>query len=75
MMTLVSRSYPKIEMEAGYDFVKVTTPEGEVIEKLTGSLLNYTSEYIKGDALVVRLESDSTVNKDGFKITKIQIIK
>jgi len=67
--------FDRIETEKTYDKVQIAALDGTVVEEISGIHDNYVSEYIKGDTLVLKLVSDNTVNKYGFKATKIQVIK
>lgn len=67
--------FDKVDVEQKYDNVIVEDAAGASAEELTGTVANHTSEYVKGDSLVVRLKSDGSVTKWGFKISKIQVIK
>ncbi len=67
--------FERIQVETSYDKVFVQSPAGEVAETLTGSLSNYTSEYVKGDSAVIRLKSDESNTGFGFKVSQIQVIE
>ena len=63
-----------VDTEAIYDKVTVTDVAGEPIEVLSGSYANYVSDYLDGGRATVSISSDSSINKNGFKISKIQAI-
>ena len=67
--------FDKVDVEAGYDKVIVETVAGVKVEELTGLLTNYTTDYVEGDSLNIRLTSDSSTNGFGFSVTKIQVIE
>ncbi len=66
--------FEKVDTEKNYDKVTVQSATGEVADTVTGQAAGYTSEYVEGDTVVLKLTSDGTVNGWGFKVAKIQII-
>ncbi len=66
--------FEKVDVENGYDKVTIEQADGQVIETLTGQLADYTSDYVEGDTLVVRLRADSSVAAWGFKVDGAQSI-
>ena len=66
--------FEKIQVETNYDRVTVMDKTRAVMDDLTGSLTEYTSEYVEGDTLLIRLKADETANGYGFKVSKIQVI-
>jgi hypothetical protein len=66
--------FQKVEVEANYDKVYFQTPGGDVVEDLTGTLSDYTTDYVKGDTAVIRLTSDASNNAYGFRVDRIQVI-
>jgi len=66
--------FEKIGTEPGYDFVRLETRSGEILEKLSGEHANYLTTYIVGDSATIRLTSDVSVNGYGFKVDRIQVI-
>lgn len=65
----------KFDLEAGYDKLRIETPTGVLVEEITGSMEDYTSEEVPGSSMVLRLTSDDSVSKWGFKIDAIEWIK
>ena len=63
----------RFDLEAGYDFVRLSNAAGVTIEKLTGIGTNYTSEFLEGDTVQFNFISDRSINKWGFKIEEVQI--
>lgn len=63
----------KYDFEAGYDFLRIADGAGSTIEKVTGSGLDYTTDYIEGDSVEFNLVSDRSVNKWGFKIEEVEV--
>lgn len=66
--------FERVETEAKFDKLLVQTPTGELLDELSGSYSNYTSQYVFGDSLVVRLKSDGVTGAYGFKVDKVQVI-
>lgn len=66
--------FEKLEVESGYDFVTVESPAGEVIESFSGNATDVTSDYFRGDTVKIRLKSDYTMTKWGYKIDRIEVI-
>ena len=66
--------FDQVDTESGYDFVEVKQPRGEVVESLSGSQKSYTSDYVEGDSAEIWIRADSSVNKWGFKVSKVQAI-
>jgi thermitase len=67
--------FQKIDTELYYDTIVVTDPSGKVLEKLSGQLNDYTTDYVEGDTLHIQFTSDHTTNGYGFLIDKIQVIE
>ena len=53
----------------------IETEIGEVIETLTGSVSDYTTDYLEGDPVVIRLKSDYAVPSWGFKVDRYEVIR
>jgi hypothetical protein len=66
--------FANFEVEDQWDKLTIETPAGGVIDHLSGSLTDYTSEYVQGDTLIIHLKSDSSVHLWGFKMDKVQYI-
>jgi subtilisin family serine protease len=66
--------FEKVEVEQNYDKVIVLDGAGEAVDEVTGSVTEYTSEYVKGDTLTIRLKADESNVGFGFKVSKIQVI-
>ncbi len=71
---LIRVHFVKVDVEARFDHVMIETPAGAVGEDISAALQDYTSEYIAGDTVVIRLKSDGSVNGFGFKVDKVQYI-
>jgi subtilisin family serine protease len=66
--------FEKIDVEQHYDAVSMESPSGQVVDQVSGGTDDYFSEYIEGDTMIIRLKSDSSINKWGFKMDKVQYI-
>jgi hypothetical protein len=66
--------FEKLEVETGYDTLDLEDPSGVVMESLTGKYADFTSDYLDGDTVVLRLKSDSIIDDWGFKIDRIEVI-
>lgn len=64
--------FEEVDVESRYDHVLIES--NGIADDITGKFSNYTSEYVVGDSLKIRLKSDSSVEGFGFKVTKIQYI-
>ncbi|HAR41534.1 MAG TPA: subtilase [Bdellovibrionales bacterium] len=67
--------FERIDMEKGFDSVRLETSTGVVVEKLTGKFSDYMTDYVIGDSAVIRLTSDLSVQGYGFKVDRIQVIE
>jgi thermitase len=67
--------FEKVEVENNYDKVLIQDAAGvETIDQVTGTVADYTSEYIEGDTLTIRLKADESNAGYGFKVDKIEVI-
>ena len=55
--------------------VEVQNASGEVMEDLSGSLSDYTTDYIEGDKVVIHFSSDSTVDGWGYAIDRYEFVQ
>jgi len=67
--------FETIETEKSFDTVSIESATGDVIEKLSGKLTDYMTDYVAGDTAVIRLKSDLSVQGYGFKIDRVQVIE
>ncbi len=65
----------KYEFERGYDYLSISGADGTSAEKVSGSGEDYTTDYIEGETLKIRFKSDRSVNKWGFIIEQVQVIR
>jgi len=66
--------FSRLQVEEGYDFVKVVDSTGAEVETLTGDMEDYTSVYGDGEKLYIQLESDGSINAWGFYIDRIEYV-
>lgn len=62
----------KIDLENGYDFLKIEDSKGAVVQKLSGVGTDVASDYVDGDMLNVTFQSDRSVAKWGFIVEEIE---
>jgi len=67
--------FDSIDTEAGYDKISVKDGSETEIESLSGTYTTpYVTDYIVGGRASVTLTTDASMNKNGFKIQKLQVI-
>lgn len=66
--------FSKVELEAGYDFVKVIDSTGAEMDALSGNAVNATSYYVNGNKLTIKFSSDSSEVRWGFAVGKLQVV-
>jgi thermitase len=64
----------KYELESGYDFITLTNGSRNEIEKFSGRGEVYKTDYVEGETLTLGFSSDSSVNRWGVKVTKLEVI-
>ncbi|MFZ4715744.1 MAG: S8 family serine peptidase [Bacteriovoracaceae bacterium] len=65
----------KFELENGYDFLILQDGKGQEAEKISGAGESYVTEYVEGDSFKLKFSSDSSLNKWGYSIKQIEVIK
>lgn len=65
--------FSSIDVESGYDFVRVLDGAGEEVDSFSGRLQDVTSAFIEGDKATIELVADSSVNGDGFSVDRIDV--
>ncbi len=65
--------FEKFDTEANYDTVQIIDATGAIIQTLSGSNDDSFSLSIKGGYAKVILKSDGSVERTGFKITKVAV--
>jgi thermitase len=66
--------FSRLELEDGYDFVKVIDGKGVEMDSLSGKGANVASFYAEGNKLTLKFTSDSTENRWGFVVGKVQAV-
>ncbi|RZA05428.1 MAG: subtilase [Proteobacteria bacterium] len=66
--------FSKVDLEDSYDFVKVVDAQGNELDSISGRADNLASFYGAGSSLKLRFTSDSTQNKWGFAVGKVQVV-
>ncbi|PKN47716.1 MAG: hypothetical protein CVU59_01835 [Deltaproteobacteria bacterium HGW-Deltaproteobacteria-17] len=67
--TAVNVLFDRLETESRYDFVDLIDQDGVVVHHLTGNLSGQ-SFRVEGPRVLIRLTSDATVRRWGFKVTR-----
>lgn len=67
-------NFEKIDVEEGFDYLRIVDKDDFGVQWITGSKTNFTSEYVKGDTLYIKLYSDYTMNGFGFKVKEVEVI-
>jgi len=67
--------FDSIDTEKGYDVMTIRDGKGRLVERLSGALSNYVSGYIAGGKASILFTTDDSVNKTGFKVAKLQVIR
>ena len=62
----------KVDLENGYDFLKIEDAAGTVVQKLSGTGTDVASDYVDGETLKVTFQSDRSVSKWGFVVEEIE---
>jgi hypothetical protein len=62
----------KMELEDFFDFFNLYNGDGELLEKMTGTLNNETSLVIAGNKVRLQIQSDFVKNEWGILVDKIQ---
>jgi hypothetical protein len=63
----------KVDLENGYDYLKIEDKNGAVVQKLSGAGADVASDYLEGDAMNVTFVSDRSVSKWGFLIEELEV--
>lgn len=66
--------FEKVELEDGYDFLKVFDANGVEVDSMSGRGENVASFYVPGNKLVLRFTTDSSETRWGFKAAKLQVV-
>ncbi len=66
--------FSKVDLEDNYDMVKIFDAKGTEIDSVSGKSENYASSYAEGNKLTLRFSSDSSDNRWGFAVSKVQVV-
>ncbi|MGE3261769.1 MAG: S8 family serine peptidase [Bacteriovoracia bacterium] len=66
--------FSKVDLESGYDFVKIYDASGAEMDAVSGKSDNQTSFYVTGNKMTLKLTSDSSINSWGFAVGKVQVV-
>jgi thermitase len=64
----------RVELEDGYDFLKVYDANGNEVDSMSGKGENVASFYVPGNKLVLKFSSDSSETRWGFAVGKLQVV-
>lgn len=68
----ISLHFEDFAVETGFDFVQIETPSGEVLATLSmDGGADFWTPYFPGDSVVVRLLSDTAVERYGFRVAEV----
>ena len=63
----------KYELENNYDYLQVANGSRQTVEKVSGNGVEYTSDYVEGDKMIVTFKSDRSITKWGFVIEEVEV--
>ena len=67
--------FESIDTEAGYDKISIKDGNGDEVENLSGTYAaGYVSDYAVGSKATITLKTDTSLNKNGFKVKNLQVI-
>jgi hypothetical protein len=66
--------FTKIDVERGYDFVRILDASGRQVHEYTGIASDVTTPPISGSAVQVRLVTDDSVTGYGFSIDRVEVV-
>jgi len=64
----------KVDLENGYDFLKVVDSSGAEMDSVSGKAENYSSFYVTGNKLTLKLSTDASQVGWGFAVAKVQAV-
>ncbi len=64
----------KIELEDGYDFLKIFDANGVEVDSMSGRGENVASFYVPGNKIKLKFSSDSSETRWGFSVGKLQAV-
>lgn len=72
--TSVRVHFTRLDLERGYDFVRILDGAGQVVASYTGTQDDFHSAVVQGDTLQVELKTDVSVTAFGFDIDSYQVV-
>jgi thermitase len=66
--------FDQLDTEAGYDTIETMGSDGTVVDSVSGARNGYVTDYFSGSEGRIVLKSDGSVNKWGFKVTRVQAV-
>lgn len=67
--------FTEIHTEPGFDYVKVESPNGTVINSYTGDMLDVWSGLVAGSRVIVHLSTDDSVTRWGFAVDQLRSVE
>ncbi len=64
----------QLDTEAGYDLVETVAADGTVVDSVSGTRNGHVTDYFSGSEGRIVLKTDGSVNKWGFKISRVQAV-
>jgi hypothetical protein len=64
----------KYDTEASYDYLQIKDAKGNVVEKISGTGVNYDSDYAETDSITLEFTSDSSQTKWGVSVKEVKVI-
>lgn len=67
--------FSKVDLEEGYDFVKVVDATGAEMDSISGKAENSATFYVTGNKLTLKFSTDSSEARWGFAVGKVQVVR
>ena len=64
----------KVDLEEGYDFLKVVDGSGQEMDSVSGKSENTSTFYVSGNKMTLKFTSDSSETRWGFSVAKLQVV-
>ncbi len=66
--------FPRLDLERGYDFLRILDGQDRVVATYTGRAENITTPAISGDTFKIQLRTDSSVTRWGFEMDRYEVL-
>jgi subtilisin family serine protease len=66
--------FSKVELEDGYDFLKVVDGAGKEMDSISGRGTDTPTYYVEGNKLTLKFSTDSSQTFWGFAVSKVQVV-